>query len=378
MAGIYLHIPFCKSRCSYCDFYSTTASGESDRFIEALCRELENRKKFLSNEPVETLYLGGGTPSQLQERELTRLFETLSLHYDLSNCREITLEANPDDLTPEYIKMLRTLPVNRISMGIQSFQDPLLRPINRRHTATQAIEAVNRCREADFERISIDLMYGLPGQTPELFEKDLQQAIRLMPEHISAYHLTYEEGTSLYKLLTENRIRESEEEESLLYFQLLTDTLRKAGYEHYEISNFCLPGKYAIHNSNYWKGIPYLGCGPSAHSFNGLVRQWNPPSLTEYIAKQVNGEKSYEEEWLDPDTRYNERVITSLRTRWGLSLDPLKEDFGRERYRYCMQQAAKWISDGILEQRDGTLFLTQKGIFVSDAVMSDLLWVQEE
>ena len=256
MAGIYLHIPFCKTRCIYCDFYSTTRSELKTRYVRALCRELAMRKDYLKGEDIETVYFGGGTPSQLEKEDFEQIFDTIRTHYGLSHCQEITLEANPDDLTSEYLKMLSSLPFNRISMGIQTFDDPTLKLLKRRHNAHTAIEAVHRCREAGFQNISIDLIYGLPGENKERWENDLRQAISLNVEHISAYHLIYEEDTPIYNMLKQHQISEVDEDSSLDFFTLLIEHLQKAGFEHYEISNFCRPGKYSRHNSSCWKGIP--------------------------------------------------------------------------------------------------------------------------
>nr|WP_320037498.1 radical SAM family heme chaperone HemW [uncultured Bacteroides sp.] len=377
MAGIYLHIPFCKTRCIYCDFYSTTRSEMTDRYVSALCRELELRKSYLDNEPVETIYFGGGTPSQLSKENFEKIFETIEREYNLEQCREITLEANPDDLTPEYIKMLASLPFNRISIGIQTFNEQTLRLLKRRHTAGQAISAVKECRIAGFQNISIDLMYGLPGETPESWKADLEQAISLNVEHISAYHLIYEEGTPLYEMLQKHKVEEVDEESSVDFFALMIDRLTKAGFQHYEISNFCKPDMYSQHNSSYWTGKKYLGCGPSAHSFNGSTRQWNVSSLDKYIAGIEKGIPDFDIEELDATTRYNDFVITSLRTMWGLSLNRLEEEFGTEFKQYCLENAQTYLDSGKLEIRDNTLFLSKEGIFISDGIMSDLLWVED-
>ena len=377
MAGIYLHIPFCKTRCIYCDFYSTTRSEMADRYVSALCRELELRKSYLDNEPVETIYFGGGTPSQLSKENFEKIFETIEREYNLGNCEEITLEANPDDLTPEYIKMLSSLPFNRISIGIQTFNEQTLRLLKRRHTAEQAISAVKECRMAGFQNISIDLMYGLPGETPESWEADLEQAVNLNVEHISAYHLIYEEGTPLYEMLQKHKVEEVDEESSVDFFALMIDRLTKAGFQHYEISNFCKPDMYSQHNSSYWTGKKYLGCGPSAHSFNGSTRQWNVSSLDKYIAGIEKGIPDFEIEELNVTTRYNDFVITSLRTMWGLSLNRLEEEFGTEFKQYCLENAQTYLDSGKLEISDNTLFLSKEGIFISDGIMSDLLWVED-
>lgn len=377
MAGIYIHIPFCKTRCIYCDFYSTTRSELKERYIHALCRELEIRRQYLQGEPIETIYFGGGTPSQLSGEDFQQVFDTIEKTYGMKQVQEITLEANPDDLTPQYVQTLAKLPFNRISMGLQTFDEATLRLLNRRHTAAQAITAIERCREAGFRNISIDLIYGLPGETAERWEHDLTQAIALNPEHISAYHLIYEEGTPIYKMLQQHRVSEVDEESSVYFFSSLIDRLTTAGYEHYEISNFCRPGYHSRHNTSYWQGIPYLGCGPSAHSFNRREREWNIASLNKYLQGIESGERACETEILDTTTRYNECIITSIRTSQGLSLTKLKEEFGTELWQYCLNMAAHSIKNGMLEERGDNLRLTRKGIFISDSIMSDLLKVEE-
>ena len=375
MAGIYIHTPFCKRRCIYCDFFSTTQSEKKPAYVHALCQELDMRKNYLEGEDIETIYLGGGTPSQLSQKELEEIFSTLYNIYKVKDNAEITLEANPDDLTPEYVHMLRTLPINRISMGIQTFQEETLKLLHRRHTARQAIEAFQRCREADFQNISIDLMYGLPGETLDTWKENLQQAIALRPEHISAYHLIYEEGTALWKLREQHQVEEADEDLSVTLFRTLIEELTHAGYEHYEISNFCLPGLHSRHNSSYWTGKKYLGCGPSAHSFNGTSRQWNVASLDKYIHAIQQGKLDYEIEELDIYTRYNDFVITAIRTHWGMSLSQLRSTYGEDLYRYCLRMAKPHLAQGVLEMKGDTLKLTKEGIFISDGIMSDLLWV---
>lgn len=375
MAGIYIHIPFCKRRCIYCDFFSTTQIEKKNRYIQALCQELQIRKEYLQGEEIETIYLGGGTPSLLSEEELKEIFTYIYKVYNVSSNAEITIEANPDDLTSDYVTMLRRLPINRISMGIQTFQEETLKLLHRRHTATQAIQAFHRCREAGFRNISIDLMYGLPNETLDTWIQDLQQAVNLHPEHISAYHLIYEEGTPLWTLKEQHQVKEADEELSVTFFSTLIDKLTEVGYQHYEISNFCRPGLHSRHNSSYWTGKKYLGCGPSAHSYNGISRQWNIASLEEYI-KGINTNKPiYEIEELDIYTRYNDFVITSIRTCWGMSLSNLHSKYGEKLYHYCLRMAKSHIEQGMLEINDDTLRLTRKGIFISDGIMSDLLWV---
>ncbi|MBQ7350934.1 MAG: radical SAM family heme chaperone HemW [Bacteroides sp.] len=375
MAGIYIHIPFCKRRCIYCDFFSTTQSDQKSTYVRALCEELRIRKDYLQKEDIETIYLGGGTPSQLSQKELESIFTTIYNIYKVKEDAEITLEANPDDLTPEYVSMLCQLPINRISMGIQTFQENTLKLLHRRHTAQQAVEAFYRCREAGFQNVSIDLMYGLPGETLETWIHDLKQAIDLHPEHISAYHLIYEEGTVLWKLREECQVKEADEDLSVSLFSTLIDMLTQAGYQHYEISNFCLPGLHSQHNSSYWTGKKYLGCGPSAHSYNGVSRQWNVASLDKYMTGISSGQPDFELEELDLYTRYNDFVITSIRTCWGMPLSRLQTEYSEELYHYCLRMAKPHLEQGVLQLQDEVLKLTSKGIFVSDGIMSDLLWV---
>lgn len=375
MAGIYIHVPFCKTRCAYCDFYSTTMKELKPRYVSALCHELEMRHDYLHTEPVRTIYFGGGTPSQLASSDFGQIFATIEKVYGLSDCKEITLEANPDDLKEDYLQELVTLPINRISMGIQTFHDDTLRLIGRRHTAQEAIEAVARCQQAGFQNISIDLIYGLPDETPSIWLKDLQTAISLGVQHISAYHLTYEEGTRLWKMLQRQEIAEVDEDTSVELFRILCEEMRKAGYEHYEISNFALPGYRSRHNSAYWHEVSYLGCGPGAHSFDGESREWNISSLLQYIQALEQGKRDFERETLDKDTRYNELIMTRLRTCEGISLASLKHRFGQVYHDYCLRLAAPYLHHGLLEQKEDTLKLTQEGIFVSDDIISDLMRV---
>jgi oxygen-independent coproporphyrinogen-3 oxidase len=375
MAGIYIHIPFCKTRCAYCDFYSTTLEELKPRYIEALCIELQLRHDYLHDTPINTLYFGGGTPSQLTGSDFKKIFACIEKVYGLDACKEVTLEANPDDLTEEYVEMLTTLPFNRISMGIQTFHEPTLKLIGRRHTATQAIEAVRRCQQHGFANISIDLIYGLPSETPKQWKQDLQTAFSLNVQHISCYHLTYEQGTRLWQMLQLKEITEVDEDTSVKLFRILCDEMKKAGYEHYEISNFALPSYRSRHNSAYWQEVPYLGCGPSAHSFNGDSREWNVSSLQKYIEALGQGKRDFEQEFLDTDTRYNEYIMTRLRTCEGFSLNDLKQRFGKVYYDYCFLLAKPYLNSGLLVQKEDSLRLSRDGIFISNEIISDLMRV---
>ena len=335
------------------------------------------RSSYLKGESIRTVYLGGGTPSLLQKEHLVRLSETWSDCFKLSPDAEITLEANPDDLSREYLQILHNLSFNRISIGIQSFKDETLRILNRRHSVQQALRAVELCREAGFGNLSLDLIYGLPGEDLEQWKENVEQAVALRPEHLSAYLLTYEEGTRLYTLRAEGKVDEMPEEESFECYRFLVERLKKAGYVHYEISNFALPGYYSRHNSSYWKGAPYLGCGPSAHSYDGDSRQWNTSNLTRYMQGIRNKEPFYEKEELDLYTRYNEYIVTRLRTMWGIPLKELESLFGKKFSDYMFANANSWIKSGKLIFREGVLCLTEQGVFVSDAIMSDLLFVED-
>ena len=365
MAGIYIHIPFCKRRCSYCDFFSFTEIRQKEKYVEILCEELIERKKYLQ-EPVETIYFGGGTPTMLSSADFEKIFQTLHRIFSKDKNREISLEANPDDLSPEYLESIKHLPFNRFSLGVQSFDDRELKLLNRRHNVQSAIRAVEFLQQAGYRNISIDLMYGLPGQSLKTWNNSLSQAIDLNIQHISAYHLTYEEGTKLHKQLKNGSLIPVDEEISNRLFEVLIDTLSTAGFEHYEISNFARRGFHSRHNSSYWNGTHYLGIGASAHSYNGVSRQWNNKSL---------GYRSlgYEIEIIDEKTAYNDFVITRLRTMKGIDLNELTSLFDESRKAYCLQQARKYIAKDLLHHEDNCLRLTRKGFFISDSIICDLI-----
>ena len=388
MAGIYIHIPFCRSRCIYCGFYSTTALELRQRYVDALCREMELRlEERALHFPLSTIYLGGGTPSQLSFDQLNQLFIYINKVYDLVSPSEITIEVNPDDVTREFAAALKQLPINRVSMGIQTFNDQRLRFLRRRHTAQQAIDAVERLRAAGISNLSIDLMYGFPDETLADWEADIESALALNVEHISAYCLMIEEGTPLHKMFTVDSLQYTddysneqhnencpqcvdEETERQMYYTLI-DRLTAAGYEHYEISNFARPGFRSRHNSSYWNGTPYIGLGAAAHSYDVRSRSWNVADINAYIEGIEQGERRYEEELLDDDTRYNDTITVGLRTCEGISLDTLS----KKHKDYCIKNARRYLDDGLLEIVDQHLRLTRSGLFVSDMVMSDLMMV---
>lgn len=373
MAGLYIHIPFCTKRCLYCDFYSNTDMRYKEDFSRALICEIEQRKDYLVGESIDTIYFGGGTPSQLPVETYQHYFEVINGFFDLSSCREITLEANPDDLTAAYIHSLRSLPFNRISMGVQSFADDDLLFLNRRHNAVAAIDAVRRSQEAGFTNLSIDLIYGLPNQTLEAWEKNLEVALSLDVPHISAYHLIYEEGTALYRLWQAGKVNQADEDLSMDLFLCLISRLKEAGYEHYEISNFAKQGMYAQHNTSYWNGTNYLGLGPSAHSFNGHSRQWNVSSIHDYIHGMLTNQPLIEIEHLSKKMQYDEYIITRLRTMWGISLAYVETYFGLDYKEHLLRQAQSALHEGTLMQEKDILKLSERGIFISDGLMTDLL-----
>ena len=376
MAGIYIHIPFCKQRCRYCSFFSSTRNGEKERYVDAVCQEIEMRSDYLDNSTIETIYFGGGTPSTLSEKDFGKIFATIESRYKICKDAEITMEGNPDDLSEEYLAMLRNQPFNRISMGVQSFDDTILKTLGRRHDAARAIEAFESARKAGFDNISIDLMFALPGSNAQSWEKDLATATSLHPEHISAYNLTYEEGTPLYSAMQQGTIVPLDEDGNIEQFTMLIDRLTAAGYRHYEISNFALPGRESRHNSSYWHNIPYLGCGAAAHSYNGTSRRWNIADIPLYIKGIASGNGDYEEEILSESERYNDALLTRLRTSDGLPLKWMEENFSAKLNRYMLKNAQRHLDAGTLTTTDdGSIRLTKKGIFISDAIIRDLIYI---
>ena len=390
MAGLYIHIPFCKSRCIYCGFYSTTSLAEREKYVDALCREMELRpaqEALGGDAPICTIYLGGGTPSLLTREQLLKLFrgieksygESLLHKHSLEQEMEITMECNPDDVTEEFCETLRMLPINRISMGAQTFDENRLCFLHRRHQASEVATAVARLRNIGIKNISIDLMFGFPQETLSQWQQDLDAAISLGVEHISAYSLMYEEGTPLYKLLEKGKVAEIDEETSRLMYDTLIQRLTSAGYEHYEISNFALPGYRSRHNSSYWHEEPYIGIGAAAHSYHRgkeVKRSWNIANLHEYCKKiETEGSATEDYEILDINTQYNDIIATALRTCDGIDIEHMRKEFGHSKVCTLLHEADKIIKRGLLQLKDGHLSLTREGLYISDDVMSDLVLV---
>ena len=374
MSGIYLHIPFCKQACHYCDFHFSTNLKHKAGLLEAMRKELLTRVGEKWDAPVETLYFGGGTPSLLTPDEIAAFVDLVGDAYGLSATAEITLEANPDDLNPDCLRELKAGPVNRLSIGIQSFQDPVLQWMNRAHTAREA-QASLEAAAGLFPNYSIDLIYGIPGKLGNRWEADLDRALQHAPPHISAYALTVEPRTALHRFIARGEAPEMDESRAESDFQLLVARLDAAGYEHYEISNFALPGFRSRNNSAYWQGKPYIGIGPSAHSYDGRRRRWNLSHNLKYARAVSQGEAYFEEEALSPRDRYNEAVMTGLRTIWGVSLEYIGDTLGPNYRDYLLKQAAPYLERGLLTLEDEALRTTPQGKFLADGIASDLFMV---
>ena len=373
MTGIYIHIPFCRKICFYCDFYKTTAVIKKSRFLQSLHNEIHSQKDYLEGNSVGTIYFGGGTPSVLTISELSDIITALGKHFQILPDPEITIEANPDDLNLPYLHELRRLGFNRLSIGIQSFSDTDLKRLNRRHTSIQALKAVYEAVDTGFSDISIDLIYGLPGLTMPQWEKNLNRAVALPVNHISAYHLTYHENTKFYDWLKTGQLRELPEDDSLAQFEMLIDILQAGDFEQYEISNFARNGAYSKHNSSYWNSSKYLGLGPSAHSFDGVSRQWNLPSLEKYIQAIGTGVPPFECEYLTFKDKLNDYLITRMRTRWGISMNYVHDNFGEVYVNNLLNSAQSFIHSGHLQHTGDNISLTRKGIMISDKIMLALV-----
>ncbi|MFV0592565.1 MAG: radical SAM family heme chaperone HemW [Draconibacterium sp.] len=373
MAGIYIHIPFCRQKCYYCDFYKTVNTTLKPKFLDSLKTEAKVRKNYLQNEVVETIYFGGGTPSVLENNELADILEHLKQQFEIRKNAEITFEANPDDLTPEYLMAIKQAGINRLSVGIQALQNRHLQKMNRRHDAIQASEAIQNAAKIGFTNISVDLIYGLPGLTEKEWKDSLEQVFQWPVQHLSAYHLTYHEGTAFYTWLKKGTLKELTETESVNQFEILIDSATSAGFEQYEISNFARNELYSQHNTSYWQGKKYLGLGPSAHSFDQHSRRWNTSHVESYIKAIENGTEYSEEEILSEKDRYNEYILTRIRTKWGVSLETVNELFGAEIKSYLLKQLHKYIQTELVTIKNGQITLPRKGLFVSDEIMTDLM-----
>ncbi|MFZ2285727.1 MAG: radical SAM family heme chaperone HemW [Bacteroidales bacterium] len=373
MAGIYLHIPFCKSFCSYCDFYSITDNSGKEALVQALILEAGLRSRYLEGEMVDTIYFGGGTPSLLTVDQAARILSGIRERFTVADDAEITLEVNPDDVYEGYFSSLKDTGINRISLGVQTWDEKRLRYLGRRHTADQTTKALELVFSEGIRNVSADLIYGIPAMTTADLKDDLERTLAWPVTHISAYHLTIEEGTRLGKLKKEGKLAETDEEISTSMFTLLGKICGEHGFIHYEISNFALDGYISRHNSSYWMQIPYLGLGPSAHSFDRRSRQWNVSDVKKYIRSVSGGEVPFIREELDRLTIFNEYVMTSLRTMWGIDLSHVEAFYDKELHDYLVNLSGKYIRYGLMKREKNTLVLTDQGKMISDNIIAELL-----
>ena len=377
MAGIYIHIPFCKKACTYCDFHFSTSLKYADEMVDAICREIVFKKDRITDQ-VGSIYFGGGTPSVLPAAHFEKIFDTITRNFSVSAAAEITVEANPDDLDAKKIAEFRQLPVNRFSIGIQSFHDEDLRWMNRAHNAVEAETCIKRSQDAGFENLSIDLIYGYPLLTNEKWLSNMNKAIAFQTPHVSAYSLTVEPKTALANAIKKGQQPPVNDEQSAEQFTMLANKLEVAGFEHYEISNYAMPGKYAVHNTNYWRGIPYLGIGPSAHGFDGHTRYLNIANNAQYLAKIQSNALPETLEQLDQYDRFNEYIMTSVRTMWGISLARIESDFGKLFLQDTVKAAGIFIERQWMTSESGHLVLTQEGKLFADYIASELFLSQDD
>lgn len=372
MSGIYLHIPFCKQACHYCDFHFTTSPRGKEQVLSAMLHEMAQRKEELAGHTVDTIYLGGGTPSLLSYEELMAFFGAIYAAFTISPAAEITLEANPDDLSPERLKQFRRTPVNRFSIGIQSFREEDLRMMNRAHTAAQAERCALDAADAGFENLSVDLIFGLPSLDVDGWKENVKQALALPVTHLSCYGLTLEPRTALAWQVNKGLIRLPDDEVAAAQYQWLLDMAEDSGFPWYEISNFSRPGFESRHNTGYWKGLPYLGIGPSAHSYNGHTRSWNISSNARYVKAVEEGRREAETESLDQRQRFHELVLTSLRVRNGLALEAVRSGYGQPVLDRLLETAEAYLQSEWLIHRDGQLKLSRQGLLFADKITADL------
>ena len=375
MAGIYLHIPFCKQACNYCDFHFSTSMKMKVDFVQAIIQEIELRKDVFANEFISSVYFGGGTPSLLSKQDLDKIFEKLYMSFKIDADAEITLESNPDDLTFEKIQQLKDSPVNRLSIGVQSFRDEDLKFMNRAHTAIEALNSIKMAQDEGFQNITIDLIYGTPGMSNEDWKYNLRKSFALNLPHISSYALTVEEKTPLYYQILKKNIGPVDEQQSADQFKILMDEMLRNGYEQYEISNFCKGNSYSKHNSSYWKKDHYLGLGPSAHSYFGNLRMWNISNNVKYVKSLSTSKLPLVQESLSTQEKYNEYVMTSLRTKWGCSLIEIEKDYSKSYLNYFKAQIKSYEMNGCIVENKGVYTLSEKGKLIADLITSDLFFI---
>lgn len=369
--GLYIHIPFCRQACRYCDFYFTVSLNQKEELLKAIGKEIIERLTNSENANISTIYFGGGTPSVLEAKDIQYLLKLIYSKCVINTEPEITLEANPDDLSYEYLQNLLNLGINRLSIGIQSFCSEDLLLMRRSHTPEKGILAIENAIKSGFVNINADLIYGLPGMSENSFRRNLELLTDYNIQHISAYHITYEAGTVFDHWRKKGRLVPVDEDTSVSHFHLLRSFLKEKEYDHYEISNFARPGFFSVHNSNYWRQLPYIGIGPSAHSYTGFSRRWNYSSNKKYLEGILKGIIYYEEEELSENDLFNEFIMTSLRTKWGMDTGILKSRFGEQKYNYVKSKAVKYLEDELMENHTTTYNLTERGMLLSDYIISD-------
>lgn len=369
---MYIHIPFCRKACSYCDFHFSVNHERVDEVVDAITKEIELRKNYLEadvHKPLlNTIYFGGGTPSLLSASQLDKIFQQIEKFYRISPEAEITLEANPDDLIFDKLQELKQTPINRLSIGVQSFFEEDLLLMNRAHNSQMAIASVIAAAEAGFNNITMDLIYGVPGMSDERWRENVEKALALPVNHLSCYSLTVEKRTALDKLIREGKVKPVDEERSISHFKILMELAHQHGFDHYEISNFGKPGFYSQHNSSYWKNTPYIGIGPSAHSYNGISRQWNVSSNAAYVKAIQQNEIPAEVEILTLQNQYNEYIMTGLRTQWGVSADYIKSRFGENFLSDFLFQIHEYVESGAVEIQSDKYMLTLSGKLIADRI----------
>lgn len=385
MSGIYLHIPFCKSKCAYCNFFSLVTEKKMDDYVSALKKEIINRKSYLGDDVVKTIYFGGGTPSLLPVKYVDEILELLHENYNIISNPEVTLEINPDTIDKDKMLALKNLGVNRMSVGIQSFNDDDLRYLGRRHDSRHALQVLDDLNCVGFDRITLDLIYGMPTLTEEKWNHNLDIFFSTGISHLSAYALTVEPKTILGQKIEKEELQEVSEEETIRHYNILVERTKENGFEHYEISNFAKEGCRSQHNSIYWQDVKYLGLGPSAHSYDGNSRQWNVSNLTKYI-QFVNADidtdtdadtdtdmgRYYEREILSKEDKFNEYVMTSLRTSWGCNVDKIERDYGKSYAHNFLKDIKKYLDSGIMLVKDNSFILTDEGMLFADGIAADL------
>ena len=380
MAGIYIHIPFCKSKCAYCNFFSLASESKINDYVEALKKEIVLRKNYLGGETVKTIYFGGGTPSLLSVKNIEEILELLNKNYEIVSSPEITLEINPDTIDREKMSSLKKIGVNRMSVGIQSFDDDDLRYLGRRHDSRHAMQVLEDLKHTDFEKITLDLIYGMPTLTEEKWNKNLDIFFSTGITHLSAYALTVEPKTILGQRIEKGELQSVSEEETILHYNILVERTKENGFEHYEISNFAKEGFRSQHNSIYWRDEKYLGLGPSAHSYDGNSRQWNISNLTKYIQmvgdaetqRHREAELFYEKEILSTEDKFNEYVMTSLRTSWGCDIEKIERDYGKSYAHHFLKNIKKYLENGEMLKENNTYFLSENGKLFADGIAADL------